>query len=228
VQLLGDLPLERDGRDSDRLDAGEGQKIGCRERVVLADGIGWESDVEEEGLELPSGEMRGCAEAVASAEALGRRARALDRESEEIAGFEGGGIDQRVGQLLLRCLPVDVDVAGRSGAVRKPQVEREPALEQPTFGRGLNQTSEESIECDTLPVTCKTCAVSCRARAKTLLESLAERCSVAVPHAAVSARRRSMKRRTRVGRLVAAARSRRGVERPRSSAWRTASSICSG
>jgi hypothetical protein len=105
----------------------------CRECVALADWIGRESHVEKERLELPSGEVRSCAEAVASAEALGRRARALDLKREEVASFERGGIDQRVRQLLLRCLPVDVDVAGGSGAVRESQVGREPALEQPTL-----------------------------------------------------------------------------------------------
>jgi hypothetical protein len=39
VQLLSDLPLERDGRNFDRVDAGEGQKIGCRKRVVLTDRV---------------------------------------------------------------------------------------------------------------------------------------------------------------------------------------------
>jgi hypothetical protein len=71
VQLLGDLPLERDGRHLDRVDAGEAQKIRCRERVMLTDWIGRESDVEQEGLKLPSGKVRSCAEAVASAQALG-------------------------------------------------------------------------------------------------------------------------------------------------------------
>jgi hypothetical protein len=111
---------------------------------VLAHWIGRESDVEQEGLELSSGEERSCAEAVASADALGRRARTLDLEREEVVGFERGGIDQRVVQLPLRCLPVDVDVARRLGAIRECQVKREPALEQPAVGRGLNQTSERS------------------------------------------------------------------------------------
>jgi hypothetical protein len=53
VELLGDLPLERHGRNLDRVDAREGQKIRCRERVVLLDWIGRDSDVEEKGLELP-------------------------------------------------------------------------------------------------------------------------------------------------------------------------------
>jgi hypothetical protein len=119
-------------------------------------------------------------------------------------------------------------VAGRSGAVRESQVEREPALEQPTVGRGLDQASEKPIEGDAFAVSCEACAVSGGACTKTLLESLAERCSVAVPHAAGSERSRSMKRCTRAGRLEAAVRRRCDVVRPRSSAWRTASSICSG
>jgi hypothetical protein len=53
---------------------------------------------------------------VAAAEPLGRHARARDREGEEVLADERGGFNQRLREFFLVGLPVDVDVARRSGA----------------------------------------------------------------------------------------------------------------
>lgn len=165
---------------------------------------------------------------MAPAEAFGWGSCALDLEREVVLSLERGGFDECVEQFLFGYLPVDVDIAGESGALGQSQVEGEAALEQLAAGRGFVESREKSIKGDALSVAIEACDVSGSAREESLLERLPKRGSVAVPHAARSDRRRSMKVRTRAGRPAAAARRRRGVVRPRSSAWRTASSICSG
>jgi hypothetical protein len=102
MQLLGDVPLERDGRHVDRVDARKGQKIGSRERVALTDRIGGQRDIEEEGLELSIGQGCRDAVAVASAVTFWRSARALDLERELVISSERGGFDQRVQRVPLR------------------------------------------------------------------------------------------------------------------------------
>jgi hypothetical protein len=161
-------------------------------------------------------------------EALGRRARALDLEGEEVVGRDRGRLDQGVAEFFLDCLPLDVDIARRSSAFGQPKVEGKASLQQPLAGRDLFEAGKETVEGNSLAVTNKACAFSGCTGPEPLLERLPKRDGVAVSQAARSVRRRSMSVRTRVARPVAAARSRRGVVRPRSSACWMASSICSG
>jgi hypothetical protein len=155
---------------------------------------------------------------VAAAEALGRHSRALDREGEEVVAGERGRFDECVRERLLVGLPVDVDVTRCSGALGEAQVEREAALQDPVAARDLVEASQEAIEGDSLAIACESRAVARGASLQPLLERLPERCGVPVLQAGRSLRTRSMKERTRFGRLAAAARRRCGVVRPRSSA----------
>ena len=90
--------------------------------------------------------------------------------------------------------------------------------EQPAVSRSFVEPREEPVECDPLSVACEARSIARRSRSESLLKRLPKRRSVAVPHAVRSVRRRSTNVRTRLDRSAAAARMRRGVVSPRSSA----------
>lgn len=163
-----------------------------------------------------------------AAEAILGRTGSLNREPEEVIGVMAGGVEQRLEQLLLVGPPLDVDVLRGPRPHGEAQVEREPSLQQPSPWCNSEKPSEQPVEGDALAVADKAGAVSVCSVLQPLLERLAEGGCVLIPHAETPSRLRSMNLRTRAERVDAAARSRRGVVRPRSRAWRTASSTCSG
>lgn len=152
----------------------------------------------------------------------------LDMEDEEVSGVVVDSIEERVEELVLRVTPVEVDVLGCAGSLGHPQVERETTFEHPAIRGDYGQPSQQPVESHTFAVPRQPRAVTGRAFLEPPLNRLPKRRGVPVSHTVASLRICSTNPRTRSDRPAVAARSRRGVVRPRSSAWRTASATCSG
>ena len=84
------------------------------------------------------------------------------------------GIQERVEQLVVGPLPVQIDVLGRPGPLGQSQVQRETALEYPGIRGNRDQAGQQTIERYPLAITGQARSIAGRTLLEPTLQGLAE------------------------------------------------------
>jgi len=203
---------------------GSGQKVGVRRKRVA------KADVDDDVLEAASGEFR--LDAVAHGGTLvgiAQKFGPIDGELEVVVQIDRLCRDQ-VGCGGLHAVSTgEIEIVGGAGPVAQTEIERNPALDDPTIRGGDEQPSQQSLEDDELAQAPKRWRIAIgRNPLETLLQGRAERLGAEVSHEPIGWMAFATRAPTRLLRPQAPAISWARVTSPRAIACLMAASTCSG
>src|SRR5690606_38436693 len=229
VQLFGEVVLEGVHGDPHRLDARERQVHLPRHAVRRLHDLVPLADVQVEAIEPRPSEPRLHAEPIPAL----RRPRQLttsgwkaDREREKVAQVYSGRLLQLLQQLLLRRRwDAQVQIQRGTRPPSRATPERVPALEHPPLVTAVEQPSQEALERHPLLKASDRNPVATRPVPQAGHQGMPKGGRGRVPHTSPRLTNSSP---ATPGSLRSCSRSALRRTRPRSSAWRPATSTCSG